>query len=65
MNIELDETQEVEEYLSTQDFISVSNLQRDLYLGYAKAAKLMDELESKGLVSKPLKEFDYRRKVLK
>lgn len=50
----------IEEYLSTQEKTSTSMLQRKFKIGYNRAARIMDLLEEKGLVS-PLDGSNKRR----
>ncbi|MBT9144716.1 MAG: DNA translocase SpoIIIE [candidate division WS2 bacterium] len=54
--------EEITGFVLTLDFISVSLLQRRFKLGYGRAARIVDELEARGLVG-PL-EGNKKRKVL-
>lgn len=51
------------EIISGCDVVSASLLQRRLSIGYARAARLLDQLEEKGFISKALGSAP--RKVLK
>ena len=44
--------EEVKEYVMTLDEVSISEIQRKMYLGFPKAARIMDQLEAAGVVTK-------------
>ncbi|HNW36010.1 MAG TPA: DNA translocase FtsK [Candidatus Ozemobacteraceae bacterium] len=55
---------QIKNYLATQDKTSTSMLQRKFKIGYNRAARIMDTLEEKGLVS-PLDGSNKRRVLRK
>ncbi len=58
-----DRYEEVKAFVMDLDEVSISEIQRKMGLGFPKAARIMDQLEEAGVVSKPTSGSN-RRKVL-